>query len=175
MVRAALMALSVLLAVVPTAAWAQSRPADEMSWLRREALIVSNMERSLSLYADVLGLAPGEVSTSGPTSYSYDVFNIPRKAKMRFVTLNGRDNQVRMLALIEVTGAKLPRPPKGIRTSGTVLNTRQLDVVKAKVAALGLKMIDERAAVTADGDPMREWAFIDWDGHLIVLYQLTGK
>jgi catechol 2,3-dioxygenase-like lactoylglutathione lyase family enzyme len=169
-----LAALSLLFMAFGMPAMAQTAPETD-GWLKRQALIVSDMERSLSLYAGVLGFTPGEVSTSGATSYSYDVFAIPKKARMRFATLDGRDNQIRSLALIEVTGAKLPKPAKGIRPTATVINTRQLDVVKAKVAALGLKSVPERAAVTADGDPMREWAFIDWDGHLIVLYQLTAR
>jgi catechol 2,3-dioxygenase-like lactoylglutathione lyase family enzyme len=160
----------------PPASAPAARPADEMGWMRRQALIVTDMDRAMSLYSGILGFKSNGVTQSLPTSYSYDVFNIPRTAKIRFSTLDGRDGQQRSLALIEVTGkgAVLPKA-KGIRPTAAVINTRRLDWVQAQVKALGLTAIPERELKRSDGTVGREWAFLDWDGHLVVLYQFPGE
>jgi catechol 2,3-dioxygenase-like lactoylglutathione lyase family enzyme len=151
-----------------------AKPNEDMAWTRRAAIVVSDMDRALRLYRDVLGYQLNSLTGSSATSYSYEVFNVPRKAKMRFATFNGRNGQQRSLALLEVKGAALPKR-NGIRPIAIVVSTLKLDRIQADIKALGLQTIPERAMVTSDGRKGREWAFLDWDGNLIVMYQTEGE
>ena len=55
---------------------------------QRGNIVVADMDRSLEVYRDILGLTVEYTKESEPTSYSYPVFEIPREAKLRFATLN---------------------------------------------------------------------------------------
>lgn len=142
-----------------------------MPMLKRINLCVADMERSLRVYRDALGFTVSELKNSLPTSYSYPVFAFPKEAKLRFATLD-TPTQQRTMALTEVTGIELPQPPVP-HMSATVLNCEDFDDVLGKVKALGLKVIPEQPLPGSDGKPKgREAAFVDPDGHLIVLYKL---
>ena len=56
--------------------------------LKRVNLLVSDLDRSLAIYRDILGFRVFEISESSPQSYSYAVFGIPATAKLRFATLD---------------------------------------------------------------------------------------
>ena len=56
--------------------------------LKRVNLLVSDLDRSLAIYRDILGFRIFEISESSPQSYSYAVFGIPAAAKLRFATLD---------------------------------------------------------------------------------------
>ncbi|MBL8630946.1 MAG: VOC family protein [Rhodospirillaceae bacterium] len=142
-----------------------------MPMLKRINLCVADMERSLAIYRDVLGFTVSELKASLPTSYSYPVFQFPKEAKLRFATLD-TPTQQRTLALTEVTGVTLPRPPLP-HMSAVVINCDDMDAVVSKVTALGLHVVPEQPLPGPDGKPKgREVAFVDPDGHLIVLYKL---
>jgi catechol 2,3-dioxygenase-like lactoylglutathione lyase family enzyme len=148
-------------------------PGADGPLFRRQTLVVADMERALTIYRDLLGFTVYSLTESRPTSYSYPVFAIPKKAKIRFATLNGRDGQVRVLGLTEVTGAKLPK--KGTpHAASVVINVSNLDAIMARVKQLGLKDVAPVPLRTADGRPAREYAFLDYDGHLIVLFSYDG-
>ncbi len=143
-----------------------------MPMLKRVNLCVADMDRSFAVYRDVLGFTVSELKTSLPTSYSYPVFQFPAEAKLRFATLDS-ESQVRVLALTEVTGIKLPPPPVPY-IAAVVINCENLDEVLGKLKNMALKVIPERPLLGADGQPKgRETAFFDPDGHLVVLYKLT--
>ncbi len=142
-----------------------------MVMLKRINLIVADMERALKVYRDALGFVVSELKTSLPTSYSYPVFQFPTSAKLRFATLDS-PTQVRTIALTEVTGIQLPKPPVP-HMSATVINCDDLDNVLDKIRALGLSIVPEQPLAGADGKPKgREVAFVYSDGHLVVLYKL---
>ncbi|MBL8643028.1 MAG: VOC family protein [Rhodospirillaceae bacterium] len=144
-----------------------------MPMLKRINLCVADMERSLRIYRDILGFTVSELKESLPTSYSYPVFEFPKEAKLRFATLD-TPTQQRTMALTEVTGVTLPRPPLP-HMSATVINCDDLDGVIPKIRALGLKVVPEQPLPGPDGKPKgRETAFVDYDGHLIVLYKLLA-
>lgn len=145
-----------------------------MPMLKRVNLCVADMETALRLYRDALGFTVSELKDSLPTSYSYPVFAFPRDAKIRFATLDA-PGQPRTLALTELRGAPLPRPPVP-HTSAVVLNVIDFDEVLARVAGLGLKVVPEQPLPGPDGSPKgREAAFVDADGHLIVIYKLNDQ
>lgn len=160
----------------PQAQVAAPSPASAYSGplMKRTALVVSDMERALSLYAGVLGFQSNGVTQSAPTSYSYEVFNLPRDKPLRFVTLNAGPAQVRALALAEIPGIR--HDQNGARESGMVINANgRLDAILDGVRSLGLSIIPERTLNSVDGRVGREVAFTDWDGHLIVLYDFPGQ
>jgi catechol 2,3-dioxygenase-like lactoylglutathione lyase family enzyme len=154
------------------------RRAEEMAYdgayFKRQLLVVTNMERALTLWRDVFGLEVNSLTTSGPNSYSREVFNIPPEANMRFATLNAGPSQQRTLALLEVTGVTLP-PKTGIRTTGAVINARgNLRAWVTRARAMGLTVMTERTLETANQGTGLEQGILDWDGNVIVLYELPN-
>ncbi len=149
-------------------------PADDGSSVlfKRTTLVVSNIERSLGIYRDVLGFTlNAPVSESSSDSYSYPVFRIPAEAKIRFVTLDTK-TQERTLALTEVTGIPLPKPSQPLM-SAAVIRVPNLAETMQKIQALGLETIEPKTVRSLDGQfAFIEQAFVDYDGHLIVLYQM---
>ncbi|MEO1038484.1 MAG: VOC family protein [Pseudomonadota bacterium] len=172
----ALMGLAALLASACATAQEGAETEYSGSYFKRQAIVVSDMDRALTLYRDVLGFQLHSLTTSGENSYSYEVFNIPREASMRFATLDAGEVQIRTLALLEVNGVELPQKT-GIRTAAAVINANgRYEEIYAEVQAMGLHTISPRAL----GDPNSErgagieLGFLDWDDNLIVLYQFPG-
>jgi hypothetical protein len=167
------------LALAPIGVVAQTPAAAAVAeydgaYYKRQLYVVTDMERALTLWRDVMGLQPGEITTSGPNSYSREVFNIPPRAAMRFCTLSAGPNQVRTLALLEVRGVRLPRKT-GIRTTGAVINANgRLDAIIASARTMGLTVMVPRVLESAAQGRGIEQGFLDWDGNVIVLYQFPN-
>lgn len=141
---------------------------------KRINLCVSDLERSLKIYRDILGFTVDYQKDSKEDSYSYPVFTFPKEAKLRFATLNTA-SQERTFALTEVTGIELPPMPVP-RMVAAVINCPAFDEVLEKVAAAGLEVVEPQILPDLDGNAKgRESAFIDPDGHLIVLYVLNDQ
>jgi len=141
---------------------------------KRINLCVADLERSLAIYRDILGFTVDYIKDSKDDSYSYPVFAFPKEAKLRFATLNS-DTQERTLALTEVTGIELPKMPVP-RMVAAVINCPAFDEVLDKARAAGLEVIEPQHLPDLDGNPKgRESAFVDPDGHLIVIYVLNDQ
>lgn len=140
---------------------------------KRATLLVADIDRSLAIYRDILGFQGGEVRQSLPTSYSYEVFNLDPKASLRTAMLSAGPSQVRTLALFEIRGQPITTP-QSPRPVAMVINAVNLPLVMEKIKAKGLTIIAPRPLSTPEGRTGTETAFIDPDGHLIVLYELTG-
>jgi catechol 2,3-dioxygenase-like lactoylglutathione lyase family enzyme len=138
--------------------------------LKRVNLLVADLDRSLAIYRDILGFRVFEISESSPQSYSYAVFGIPAKAKLRFATLDS-STETRALALTEVKGVELPAPP-AFGTSSPVIRVTHFDEVLARLRAAGLRVVEPRRSKTPEGREFSELGFTDPDGHVVVLYQL---
>lgn len=161
--------------LLPGAANAAQTPAAEApyagSYYKRQLYVVSDMERALTLWRDVIGFQPGEITTSGPNSYSREVFNVGQEVTMRFCTLSAGPTQVRTLALLEVKGTTLP-PKTGIRTTAAVVDARgRLDEIITKARGMGLTVFTRRDLPSQTQGMGVEQGFLDWDGNVIVLYQ----
>ena len=140
---------------------------------QRANLVVADLERSLAMYRDVLGLSVDYIKDSLPTSYSYPVFEFPSDAKLRFCTLSSA-HQLRVLALTEVTGIELP-PPRVPRSGALVFEVEKMtETVQALEALPGVMGYPEGTLHTQDGRVGREKGIVDADGHLIVLYCITA-
>ncbi len=142
--------------------------------VKRTALVVSSIDRSLTIYRDILGFELNGITNSKPTSYSYDVFLVPREKPIRFATFNSGPDQTRSLAMIESAGVT-HRNDDGVRPVALVLNANgRLDEIMAKIKALGLKTVAPRPLPSATQGEGVETAFVDYDGHLVVLYQFPN-
>lgn len=160
-------------ATTPNTAGTSAAPVIEYPHVKRPNLVVSDIERALTIYRDILGLTASEIGTSSPDSYSYPVFNIPDGAQIRGATLHEPGEQ-RVLALTELATLDLPRPSATPHMSAVVIGVTDLVGKFEQIEALGLKTTEPKIASGADFDFV-EQAFIDYDGHLIVLYEVLAE
>ena len=135
---------------------------------QRANYIVRDLDRALPVYTDVLGLDLVFVKESAEDSYSYEVFQIDRAAKMRFAVL-GTPTQPNCMALTELKDIELADVPLPNR-SAIVLECTDFDGVMNRAKAAGLTVFEEGNLVTKDGRKGRELGFLDHDGNLIVIY-----
>ncbi len=138
--------------------------------IKRPNLIVSDLDRALTVYRDILGFTVFAVDASGPDSYSYPVFLFPKEAKLRMATLNTATG-VRILALTEITGSPLPPHTVPHRTA-IVIEVKGIEQIVSRLTAAGLKVVPAKTSKTPEGMTFTEQAFEDHDGHLVVLYEM---
>jgi catechol 2,3-dioxygenase-like lactoylglutathione lyase family enzyme len=145
-------------------------PAIEYPHVKRPNLVVSDLSRSLTIYRDILDLTASDISDYSEDSYSYPVFNIPKGVPIRGVTLHEPGEQ-RVLALTELASLDLPAPANAPHMSAVVIGVTDLMGKFEQIAALGLTVTEPKIASGSDFDFV-EQAFVDFDGHLIVLYEV---
>ncbi len=155
------------------AATSSSLVSYELPHYKRVNLVVADLDRSLTIYQDILGFLPGNISNSPLDSFSYPVFNFPPQARMRYTYL-GEPGENRVLGLTEVKNVTLPRPTSSPHMTASVLGVTDLPGKITRLKALGLEVT---ASKTTGGSEFRfmEQAFTDYDGHLIVLYEILGE
>lgn len=136
---------------------------------QRANFVVTDIERALTLYRDVLGMNVDFVEPSESDSYSYDVFEIDRESTVRWAVLSTED-QVRVMALTEVPGP-LPKQPMP-RRAAIVLEVSDVDKVVSGASAAGCKVYREEELHTHDGRIGREVGIVDLDDNLIVIYYI---
>jgi len=144
----------------------------EMPHVKRPNLVVADLDRSIAIYQDVLGLTAGESSVSEADSFSYPVFNIPEGTPMRSITFS-EPGEARVLALTELKGITLPKPQSAPFMSTVVIGITDLEGKFAKLKAMGLQMTETRIDGGAEFKFI-EQAFVDPDGHLIVCYEILS-
>lgn len=139
---------------------------------KRGNIVVSDLDRAYKIWIDLFGMEVDTENTPDADSLSYDLFNVPNTARTRFATLNAGPEQPRTLGIYEVTGL-LPDEQDRIRRGAVVINANgRLDAIRAALPGLGLSMLREKTLVTVDQQVGIETGFYDWDGNLIVLYEL---
>ncbi len=139
---------------------------------KRITLVVADLERSLKVYRDILGFTINYIEPSAEDSFSYPVFNIPKEAKLNFATMDS-PSQERTFALTEVRGVSLPKQ-EGIKMTASVIKVNDLKGVIENIKALGLATTDIKKDEN-EYAAFIEQAFTDFDGHLVVLYQMLNK
>ncbi len=143
-------------------------------YFKRGNVVVSDLERAYKIWIDLFGMQIDTVFAQDADSLAYDLFNVPKTASTRFATLNAGPLQMRTLGIYEVTGVPLAAQ-EGIRRGSVVINANgRLDEIRAALPGLGLAMLREKKLVTVDRKVGIETGFYDWDGNLIVLYELPG-
>ncbi|MEO0349423.1 MAG: VOC family protein [Cyanobacteria bacterium P01_A01_bin.15] len=145
-------------------------PAQSSLHLKRPCLLVADLERSLTLYCDCLGFHLDYVGKADPGSYLYPVFQLPPEAQLRFAALS-TGQEPRALALTEVKGSVLP-PPSTPHRGATVIRVPALAPVLQQLRALGLSPIRASSFTTPPNLTFTEQAVCDFDGHLMVLYEV---
>lgn len=144
-------------------------------YFRRGNIVVSDLERAYRIWIDLFGMEIDTENIPDADSLSYDLFNVPNTARTRFATLNAGPEQSRTLGIYEVAGL-LPNEQDRIRRGAVVINANgRLDAIRAALPGLGLSMLREKRLVTVDQEVGIETGFHDWDGNLIVLYELQAK
>ncbi|MEM9264183.1 MAG: VOC family protein [Cyanobacteria bacterium P01_F01_bin.13] len=138
--------------------------------LKRPCLLVADLERSLTLYRDCLGFSLDYVGKADPNSYLYPVFQLPTEAQLRFAALS-TEQEPRALALTEVKGSQLPHPSSP-HMGATVIRVPSLKDVLPQLKTLGLSPIEASSFSTPPNLIFTEQAVCDFDGHLIVLYEV---
>ena len=145
---------------------------DEGTHYKRITLVIADIERSLTIYRDILGFRVHHINDSEEDSYSYPVFQIPAEAKIRFCTLDSPD-QERTLGFTEVKGIELPKERHPHMTA-SVIRVKGIEGVMDKIAALELYTTALKIDSNTNGLTFKEQAFVDFDGHLIVLYEMIS-
>lgn len=140
--------------------------------LKRPCLLVANLERSLTLYRDCLGFRLDYVGAADSDSYLYPVFQLPSEAQLRFAALSTAQ-EPRALALTEVKGVPLPSPSVP-HLGATVIRVPALASVLPQLACLGLSPIRASSFTTPPNLTFTEQAVCDFDGHLLVLYEVRS-
>lgn len=139
---------------------------------QRANYLVQSLERSYRFYCDVLGMSVTFEKDSEPDSYSYPVFAIDRQHTMRFSILS-TPSQPRVMALTEVQDPQLGQNPSP-RRAAIVLDIADIDGVVDASKKLGLTVYDEHVLETHDGRIGREVGILDYDGNLVVIYNLPS-
>ncbi len=75
------------------------------------------------------------------------------------------------MALTEITGMELPKPGRPFMTA-SVIRVDDIEGTFKKLEALGLEIVPGTIAERPGEFKFKEQAFVDFDGHLIVLYQM---
>lgn len=139
---------------------------------QRANYVVSDLDRALTFYRDVLGFEVAFIKDSDSASYSYPVFEIDRDATIRFAVLSA-PGQPRVMALTEVSMPldEVPCP----RRAAIVLEVADVDAVVAASRAAGCHVYEEGELLTHDGRRGREVGIADHDGNLTVIYRIPAE
>ena len=141
--------------------------------LKRPCLAVADLDRALKIYCDILGFRLDYRSAADADSYLYSVFKFPPHAQLAFAALSTK-YEPRSLALTEVKGIELdpPRPPY---RQGTVLRVPEVASIIAKIRELNLEIVRANIFTAPPNLIFTEQAFHDYDGHLIILYDVRTE
>ncbi len=142
---------------------------EEILLIRRPCLTISNLERSLTLYQDILGFKLTYSSKASSDSYLYSLFNLPPEAEITFASLDS-PHEPRVLALTEVKGIKLS-PPNMSYSCALVIQVNQLKNKIEQVKKLNLEVIKPNTFTTENNLNFTEQTFRDFDGHPLLLYE----
>ena len=163
-----------LVALIITAclwAWPAGAQSVDDARFKRVNLVVADMDRALAIYRDILGFTIDTLNEGKADSYSYPIFKFPEEAQLRFATLSAGDEQIRTFGLTEVKGIEIEPVALPYRVA-TVLRVNDIEKVISQIQGLGLDVVEPHSDITTDGVPFTEQAFIDYDGHMILLYEL---
>ena len=137
---------------------------------QRANYLVSNKERALLLYRDILGMSLDFMKVSEEDSYSYDVFDIDDSIAIEFALLSYQD-QPRVMALTILGDGNLEKNPLPRRAAICIEVDDVVDAV-SKCNENGFHCYGEDHLITHDGREGKEVGILDDDGNLIVIYKI---
>lgn len=137
---------------------------------QRANYLVSNKERALLLYRDILGMSLDFMKVSEEDSYSYDVFDIDESIDIEFALLSYQD-QPRVMALTILGDGNLEKNPLP-RRAAICIEVDDVDDAVSKCNENGFHCYGEDHLITHDGREGKEVGILDDDGNLIVIYKI---
>ena len=137
---------------------------------QRAIYLVSNKERALLLYRDILGMSLDFMKVSEEDSYSYDVFDIDDSIAIEFALLSYQD-QPRVMALTILGDGNLEKNPLP-RRAAICIEVDDVDDAVSKCNENGFHCYGEDHLITHDGREGKEVGILDDDGNLIVIYKI---
>ena len=137
---------------------------------QRANYLVSNKERALLLYRDILGMSLDFMKVSEEDSYSYDVFDIDESIAIEFALLSYQD-QPRVMALTILGDGNLEKNPLP-RRAAICIEVDDVDDAVSKCNENGFHCYGEDHLITHDGREGKEVGILDDDGNLIVIYKI---
>jgi catechol 2,3-dioxygenase-like lactoylglutathione lyase family enzyme len=144
--------------------------------LQRATLTVSDMERSLHFYRDLLGF-----TVSGDARYDTPalrtMFHVPEDTTPRLVLLDASPDQPRALALVQADGLAVDAAANARNAPALVVNTTRMDDIMRR-------MNDAEVAIILPPTPLNDFAgkpfgreamVLDPDGVRLVLFELLDS
>lgn len=138
---------------------------------QRATYLVSDIERSLKIYRDILGFKIDFYKDYGEDSYAYEIFNIKPSTPLNFCALS-TDDEFRCFALLELKNTDLEMR-SDLRRSAIIVRIEHFDIAVDKLKNMKLTIYDEHQLKTKDGRLGRELGFLDFDDNLVVIYCIT--
>jgi catechol 2,3-dioxygenase-like lactoylglutathione lyase family enzyme len=144
--------------------------------LQRATLTVSDMDRSLHFYQDLLGF-----TVSGDARYDTPalrtMFHIPHDTTPRLVLLDASPAQPRALALVHADGLDVDAAANARHAPALVVNTTQLDDIMDRMNEADIAIILPPTPLNDfSGKPFgREAMVLDPDGVRLVLFELLAS
>lgn len=166
----------IALCILASLSWSfacASEPGYQGSYFKRTVFLVSDLDRAVPLWRDVLGFDANDVNDfTGKGSYIFELMNIPADSGVRTVSFNAGNEQIRTMLLVEISGITAAAPDS-VHSNVAVINANgRFDEIIDDVRMLGLRLKPAHRFRTADGDDAIEQGFLDWDGNLVLLYEL---
>ena len=140
---------------------------------QRTNYLVSDGNRALLFYRDILGMTLDFMKQSEDDSYSYEVFDINKGKPIKFAILSYKD-QPRVMALTILGEDNLGKNPLP-RRSAICIEVDDVDDVLNKCREHGFLCFKEEHLVTHDGREGREVGILDDDGNLTLIYKIEKK
>ena len=145
--------------------------------VKRPLVIVSDLERSLDFYVDVVGLEVYKIDpyyNRDPKSLGYELFDVPVGARKRMAMLNTSD-EVRGLTIQEIKDMEFDF--KGKPRAFTILfETDDLVGIRRRAAAAGFRVIEPLIVEIPETNAaprlrFMEFGIIDPDNHVVSFFQ----
>ena len=169
------MILLVALFAGAAAAWAESgaqAPLMSPVTLQRATLTVSDVERSIAFYRDLLGFTVSARSEYD-TPALRRMFAVPDGATPELVLLDAGAGQPRALALVHAPGLVTDRQANRTGAPALLFNTSRLDDIHHAMLAAGAEVVLPPTPLNDfAGNPFgREAAYLDPDGVRVILFE----
>ncbi len=140
---------------------------------QRTNYLVSDANRALLFYRDILGMTLDFNKQSEDDSYSYEVFDINKSTPIEFAILSYKD-QPRVMALTILGEGNLEKNPLP-RRSAICIEVDDVDEVLNKCKEHNFHCFEEEHLVTHDGREGKEVGILDDDGNLTLIYKIENK
>ena len=150
----------------------QPAGAVEPPRLQRATLTVSDLDRSLAFYRDLLGFSV-RATVAYDTPALRTMFHLPEGANASLTLLDAGEDQPRALALVSADGIEVDRAANRRHAPALVLTVSDMDGIDAALRAAGVEvLLAPTPLLDFSGKPMgREAAYLDPDGVRVVLFE----